>query len=465
MIKTDARWAVCAGAIVMASALLTSRPVLAETLESALAQAYRNNPTLNAQRAALRAIDEQVPQALANYRPRVNAAIDSGYQHFEANTLAAGQQVLTNTNISPRGGNVGVVQTLYNGQRSGNLTRQAEASVLSGRETLRSAEQNALLDAATQYMNVLRDTAILDLQRRNVQVLQEQLKQARDRFNVGEVTRTDVAQSEARLAAAQSQVLSAEANLKASQAAYRRAIGVEPVNLRAGMPVDRLSPRSLEASIDQGRNIHPTVTAAQYTVDAAQHAVKAAEGTLYPTVTLEGSVQRRWDLAPGSFDQFTGTVLGRVAVPIYQGGSEYSIIRQTKETLGQRRIELDVQRDLVRATIVQAWSQLEATKAQIIAAQAQVTATEVALNGVREEARVGQRTTLDVLNAQQELVNARVQLVTSQRDRVVASYTLLASVGRLAPEVLSLPTETYDARVHYHQVRDKWIGVRNPDGR
>jgi outer membrane protein len=180
---------------------------------------------------------------------------------------------------------------------------------------------------------------------------------------------------------------------------------------------------------------------------------------------LEGSVQRRWDLAPGSFDQLTGTVLGRVAVPIYQGGSEYSIIRQTKETLGQRRIELDVARDIVRATVFQWWSQLEATKAQIISAQAQVTATEVALNGVREEARVGQRTTLDVLNAQQELVNARVQLVTSQRDRVVASYTLLAAVGRLAPEVLSLATEAYDSRVHYHQVRDKWMGVRTPDGR
>ena len=207
------------------------------------------------------------------------------------------------------------------------------------------------------------------------------------------------------------------------------------------------------------------MTAAQYTVDTAQYAVKAAEGTLYPTVTLESAVQKRWDLAPDSFDQLTGTVLGRVAVPIYQGGSEYSIIRQSKETLGQRRIELDVQRDLVRASVVQSWSQLQATKAQIIAAQAQVTATEVALNGVREEARVGQRTTLDVLNAQQELVNARVSLVTAQRDRVVASYTLLAAVGRLGPEVLGLKTEIYDPRVHYHQVRDKWIGVRTPDGR
>src|SRR6267154_5354036 len=198
MVGTGLRWTVCAAAI--AAVLGMPCVARAETLESALAQAYRNNPTLNAQRAALRATDEGVPQALAGYRPRVNASIDSGYQHYESNVLAQGQQLLTNTNISPRGGNVGVVQTLYNGQRSGNLTRQAEASVLSGRETLRNAEQTALLDAATQYMNVLRDTAILDLQRRNVQVLQEQLKQTRDRFNVGEVTRTDVAQSEARVA-------------------------------------------------------------------------------------------------------------------------------------------------------------------------------------------------------------------------------------------------------------------------
>ena len=463
MVWTGVRWAVCAAAIAAACGFASGAE--AETLDSALALAYRNNPLLNSQRAALRAVDEGVPQALAGYRPRVTGSWDSDYQHYESNTLAGGVFTKTNSNISPRGGNIGLVQTVYNGQRTGNLTRQAESAVLAGRETLRNAEQTALLDAATQYMNVLRDTAILDLQRRNVQVLQEQLKQTRDRFNVGEVTRTDVAQAESRVAGAQSQVLAAEATLKASQAAYRRVVGIEPVNLRAGMPVDRLSPNSLEAAIDMGRAQHPTVTSAQYTVDGALYAAKAAEGALYPTVTLEANVQKRWDLAPGSFDQTTATGLTRLTVPLYQGGAEYSIIRQAKETLGQRRIELDVQRDIARANVVQTWSQLQATKAQIIAAQAQVTATEVALNGVREEARVGQRTTLDVLNAQQDLVNARVALVTAQRDRVVASYTLLAAVGRLGPQVLTLATEDYDPRTHYHQVRDQWFGVRNPDGR
>src|SRR3954469_15696003 len=284
MVRSGAGWVLC----VVAAALALPCAATAETLESALAQAYRNNPTLNAQRAALRATDESVPQALANYRPRVTGSWDNGFQHFESISTAGGNFTQTNTNISPRGGNIGLVQPLFNGFRSGNLTRQAEAAVLAGRETLRNAEQTTLLDAATAYMNVLRDTAILDLQRRNVQVLQEQLKQTRDRFNVGEVTRTDVAQSESRLAASQSQVLSAEANLKASQATFRRVVGAEPVNLRPAMPVDPLSPRSLDASIDVGRTVHPTVAAAQYTVDAAQFAVKSAEGSLYPTVTLEG---------------------------------------------------------------------------------------------------------------------------------------------------------------------------------
>jgi outer membrane protein len=464
MVGTGVRWTVCTAAIAVVLAVV--RPAHAETLESALVQAYRSNPTLNAQRAALRAIDEGVPQALSGYRPRVTGSIDSGYQHFESTTLASGFFLTkTNANISPRGGNVSLVQTVYNGQRTGNQTRQAESAVLAGRETLRNAAQQALLDAATQYMNVLRDTAILDLQRRNVQVLQEQLKQTRDRFNVGEVTRTDVAQSESRVSRGQFDALTAEANLKLSQATYRRVVGAEPVNLRPGMPVDRFSPASQEAAIEMGRGTHPTVTAAQYTVDQAQYAVKVAEGTLYPTVTLEAAGQKRWDLAPGSFDQLTGTVLGRVQVPIYQGGTEYSQIRQAKETLGQRRIELDVQRDTVRQNVVDAWSRLQAAKAQILAAQANVAANEVALNGVREEARVGQRTTLDVLNAQQDLVNARVSLVTAQRERVVNSFLLLAAVGRLSPEVMGLKTEVYDPRVHYHQVRDKWIGVRTPDGR
>ncbi len=164
-------------------------------------------------------------------------------------------------------------------------------------------------------------------------------------------------------------------------------------------------------------------------------------------------------------DSYNASVLGILSVPIYQGGSEYSLIRQAKETLGQKRLDLDNSRDTVRQNVVQSWGQLEAAKANIQATQSSVQANEIALNGVREEARVGQRTTLDVLNAQQALVNARVSLVSAQRDRVVASYTLLSAVGRLSPQMLGLRVPTYNPRVHYEQVRDSWAGMRTPDGR
>ena len=326
-----------------------------------------------------------------------------------------------------------------------------------------------LLNAATAYMNLLRDGAILDLQRRNVEVLQEQLRQTRDRFNVGEVTRTDVAQAESRLAAGRSQVLTAESNYVSSKAIYRQIIGVEPGKLAAGTPVDRLSPRTLIQAIATGREFNPNVAAAMFGIDTALLQVKINEGALLPTVTATASVQQAWEPSISQnvavLQQFSASLLGQVTVPIYQGGGEYSLIRQAKETLGQQRINLDTARDLVQSNVVQAWGQLEAAKAQIQATQAQVNAAEIALNGVREEARVGQRTTLDVLNAQQELVNARVALVTAQRDRVVASYTLLSAVGGLYAVGLGLKVPVYDPMTHYQQVRDAWAGTRNPDGR
>jgi outer membrane protein len=260
-------------------------------------------------------------------------------------------------------------------------------------------------------------------------------------------------------------VLSAEATYTASVATYRQVIGVNPGKLAPGSPVDRFSPQTLPSAVGVGTASHPQVTSAQYTVDAALEAVKVAEGSLYPTLSLQGSVQQSNESSLLGLKSFNTLVLGQLTVPIYQGGAEYSLIRQAKETLGQRRLDLDTSRDSVRQNVVQSWGQLEAAKANIEATQAQVQASEIALNGVREEARVGQRTTLDVLNAQQELVNARVALVSAQRDRVVASYTLLAAVGRLSPQILGLHVPTYDSGVHYQQVRDTWAGVRTPDGR
>jgi outer membrane protein len=442
----------------------------ADTIEGALVQAYQNNPTLNAQRASVRATDEGVPQALAGYRPRVNVNGSIGTQYFDTTTRSqtfgiGNTYTQLSGNMTPSNFGVTATQTLYNGFQTSNRTRQAESQVQAARETLRVTEQTVLLNAVTAYMNLLRDGAILDLQRRNVEVLQEQLRQTRDRFNVGEVTRTDVAQSESRLAAGRSQVLNAEAVYKASVATYRQVIGVEPGKLTPGSPVDRFSPHNLPAAVGLATATHPAVTNAQYSVDAALLQVKVAEGALYPTLSLQGNVQQSYETSLLGLRTFNASVIGQLIVPIYQGGAEYSLIRQAKETLGQRRLDLDTARDQVRQSVVQAWGQLEAAKANIDATQAQVQASEIALNGVREEARVGQRTTLDVLNAQQELVNARVSLVSAQRDRVVASYTLLAAVGGLSPQMLGLRVPTYDSNVHYQQVRDTWAGVRTPDGR
>src|SRR6476469_2883728 len=467
---TPGRWArgLAVGTIACAGLPPVLLPAHADTLDGALVLAYQNNPTLNSQRASVRATDECVPQALSGYRPRVtfNGTVGSQctYSTTRSATLGATYTQLSG-NMTPSSLGVTATQTLYNGFQTANRTRQAESQVQAARAQLRVSEQGVLLSAVAASINLLRDTAILDLQRRNVEVLQEQLRQTRDRFNVGEVTRTDVAQSESRLAAGRSQVLSAEATYKASVATYRQVIGVEPGKLAAGSPVDRFSPSTLTASVGVGTATHPAVTNAQYNVDAALLQVKVAEGALYPTLALQGNVQQSYETSLLGLRTFNAAVIGQLTVPIYQVGAEYSLVRQAKETLGQRRLDLDTARDQVRQNVVQSWGQLDAAKANIEATQAQVQASEIALNGVREEARVGQRTTLDVLNAQQELVNARVALVSAQRDRVVASFTLLSAVGRLSPQVLGLRVPVYDANVHYQQVRDTWAGVRTPDGR
>jgi outer membrane protein len=214
-----------------------------------------------------------------------------------------------------------------------------------------------------------------------------------------------------------------------------------------------------------GEQQSPSVLAAMYGVDIATLAVKINEGSLYPNLVLTASAAQNNNPEYNVNRQFLASVVGQLTVPIYQGGGEYSAIRQSAETLGQQRLNLDVNRDQARETVVQTWGELVAAKAQIEATTTQVNAAEIALDGVREEARVGERTTLDVLNAQQELVNARVALVTAQHDRVVASYTLLAAVGGLSMQRLGLNVSIYDPQVHYQQVRDAWFGLRIPDGR
>jgi outer membrane protein len=445
-------------------------PALADTIEAALVRAYQNNPQLNAQRAAVRATDENVPQALSGYRPKVAVTASAGYQYTDTLTTQGGTPTaLVRTDIHganpPRSAGLTVTQTLYNGNITGNKTRAAESQVSGAREGLRVLEQTVLLNAATVYMDYLRDSAVVEVQKSNVRVLEQTLKQTRDRFNVGEVTRTDVAQSEAQLASGKTQELQAESNLTTTRANFRRIIGDEPQKLAPGSPVDRYIPTTLPQAVELSLIENPNVTAAMYGVDVNFLQVKINEGALLPTVSLVGAVQQTYETTMTTPRTFGASATAQLTVPIYQGGAEYSLIRQSKESLAQQRLNLETTRDQTRANTVTAWGQLVAGKAQVASAQSQVTASEIALNGVREEAKAGQRTTLDVLNAQQALVNARIALVTAQHDRVVASYSVVNSIGRLSPQVLNLPTTTYDASVHYHQVRDSWFGIRTPDGR
>src|SRR5579872_3675886 len=361
LIRTSASLALTGAALAF-----TLTAAAADTLEWALVQAYQNNPSLNAQRAALRAMDENVPQALSGYKPKLSITANAGenFTSQQTQSFSSSGGVSSTSNVdaafTSRGVGATATQTLYNGLQTANRVRQAESQVMGARETLRVTEQQVLLDSATAYMNLLRDEAILELNRRNVEVLTQQLKQTRDRFTVGEVTRTDVAQAESRLAAGRSALLGAQSNYMTSSGNYRRVIGVTPGKLAPGVPVDRFSPPSLKAAISQGEALSPSVLAASYGVDIAELAVKINEGSLYPNLTLAANVSQNWEPTFNTARQFLASVAGQLTIPIYQGGGEYAAIRQSKETLGQQRLNLDVNRDQARATVVQNWGQLVA---------------------------------------------------------------------------------------------------------
>ena len=395
-------------------------------------------------------------------------AASTGTSAGMTSSTALGGATRTNASgtVIPRGAGISVTQTLFDGLRTTNNIRSAESNVFASREALRNVEQSVLQSGAQNYMDVLRDTAILDLRNSNIKVLEEQLRQTQDRFKVGEVTRTDVAQAEASVAGSRADYFAAQSQLQNSIASYRQVIGEQPTRLEPARPLDRGIPPSLENAIAVAMIEHPSVQAALHSVDVAALQVKIAEGALYPTLSLNGSAQQRYDVSQtGGSSALVASIVGSLTVPIYEGGASYATIRQAKEQLGTAEFQVDVSRDNVRAAVISSWGLLVSSKAAVQADQAQVNAAEIALNGTREEARVGQRTTLDVLNAQQTLLNARVQLVGAQRDRVVATYAILASCGRLSASGLNLRLQPYNPTVHFDQVKDKWFGLRTPDGR
>jgi outer membrane protein len=432
-------------------------PASAESLYDAMAAAYNSNPALAAERARLRATDEGVAQAKAGWRPTITATGTVGTVETDTDSAVPIPQFGGKQTVDPITGAVNVTQPLFRGGQTIYGTRRAKESVMAGRENLRNAEQNTLLDAVTAYMDVKRDEAVVELRKKNVAVLRRQLEAAQDRFNVGEITRTDVAQSEARLSLSQSNLIQAEANLTASRAAYQRVIGHAPASLDAP-PALPAFPESEAASIEIARANNPVLQAARHAERAADHAIDAAKGTLFPQVSLEAGYSHAEEPSSTTARQDETRVTGRLTIPLYQAGAEYSRVREAKQIHAQNRLQVADTLRQVDESVQNAWEQYRASKAVIRSSTEQVNANEIALDGVRQEEQVGARTTLDVLDAEQELLDSQVQLVSAQRNEYVAGFSLLAAIGGLSVEQIGLDVERYDPQRNYEQVADKWIG-------
>lgn len=425
----------------------------AETLEEALARAYETNPTLLAQRAQLRSVDEGVSQALSGWRPTVSVTGDVSRQQSYNNTRSSP----TSRYLSPYGASLDVTQPLYNFTTSPSVAR-AENQVRAERAALLSSEQQVLQSVIDAYTAVLRDQAIVELNGNNERVLQRQLDATNDRFRVGEVTRTDVSQAEARLAQATADLVLAQGNLAASRAVYRNVIGVNPDNLVVPPPLANLPATQVESQTLAVAN-NPDVKAAEFTELAARDNVKAIEGELWPELNLVGSLSADEHSAGDDTHANAATITAELSVPLYTAGSVAARVRAAKQTADQRREQLDQARRDAEETATRSWEALETARASLRALDAQIRSSQIALEGVQKEALVGSRTVLDVLNAEQELLNARVNLVVARRTEVSASYQLKAAVGNLTARDLTLPVQLYDEERNYRGSRNRWWGT------
>lgn len=450
-----------AAALFLAIATLADRPAAAQTLDEALAEAYQSNPTLNAERARLRATDEQVPQALSGYRPTITSGIQAGGRWVDSNQESiTGQQ---DDALFERRYSASIEQPLYRGGQTVAAVRGAENTVRSERARLDSVEQTVLLDAVTAYSDVYRDQAVLELTISNEQRLGRQLDATRDRFQVGEVTRTDVSQAEARLSRAVADRIGAEGDLARSRAVYRNVVGSMP-GLLPRPPLPDSPPTSLEAANKAALDWNPDVTAAAFQERSALDAVDQVKGELLPSVSLIGRLSRDMDVSRQDSRLDTAEALINVEVPLYQAGAVYSRLRERKQLVIEQRRRLDQSQNDAVESATRAWNALETAIAEIRALQKQVQANQLALEGVEKEAEVGARTVLDVLDAQQELLDSQVTLVRSERDEVVAAYQLQSSVGHLTARRLNLPVTPYEPNQHYREVRDAWFGGSSTGG-
>jgi outer membrane protein len=433
--------------------ILNAFPAQAESLAEAMRSAYRNNPTLEAERARQRSTDELVPAAKSGWRPTVTAGVTA-------------KQEWTNTAVTPSGHNASLAmniqlsQPIFRGFKTVEGIQSAKANVEAGRQELLSTEQTVLFSVTSAYLAVVRDRQILAIRQQNVTNLQKQARAASSRFDAGEVTRTDVSQSRARVSGAQGDVASAKANLEADTAAYIAAVGHKPGKLK----YTRLGkiPQSLESALSTAQEINPRILAASWVHDASLHDIEVAKGDLLPEISLLASANRTQKPANGVDFSESASISGVLTIPIYQGGREYATIRQSKQIASRRQVQIIEATRGVRQQVTTSWYTYVSAQEAITSAKAQVAAAALALDGIDQEYLVGSRTTIDVLNAQQEVLVARLGVVNAEYAKMISSYQLLQAMGKLTAKHLALGGSYYDPKANYDAVKNKWIGYDIP---
>jgi outer membrane protein len=436
--------------------LLAAAPASGQTMTEAFAYAYNNNPQLLAQRALLRSTDEQVPQALSNWRPTVTFTGQGGFTR--AGVATAGSRTIFSS-FPTRLMDLRVTQPLYRGGRTEAQTRQAINTVQATRAQTMSVENTVFQAVAQAYLDTVRDQTLLEVARNNELVLSRQLEATRDRFRVGEVTRTDVAQAESSLAQATAQRINAEGTLEVSRAEYTRAVGHPPGRLL--QPRERPAlPATREEALNMAANNNPNVISASFTELAARDNIDVIRGQLLPQISIVGDLLRTYSpsIIQSNSRQDSAAASLQLTMPLYEGGAIYSQTRQAEQTVGQRRSQVDDARRAAVQTATQAWETLQAARAAIASFGAAVRAAQIALEGTQQEALVGSRTVLDVLIANQQLFTTQSQLVTAQHDAALQEFNVAAAVGRLIAPELKLPVQLYDMDKHYKAVKDKWLG-------
>ena len=442
-------------------------PAMAEDFQQALVSAYQQNPRLMAERARVREIDENYVQAQSSGRFTINASGSYGNSLQEIQT-AVTPNIINPTGIignrdwaTPQTGQIAIVQPLYQGGRVRGLKAQAKAGVLSARQGLRNAEQTVLLSAATAYLDVLRDEEAAKIRRNNVRVLTKQRFASNDRFDVGEGTRTDIAQSEARLAAAEIGLAQADAQLAISRAAYIRFVGHVPEQLIK--PPQFLLPATLLDSQLQARRNNPQLVAARYNENAAQAAIYVAKAAGRPTLALNGTLQGSRDTSANVPRSSAASITAQFRVPIYQGGLNQSRVRAAKAAKARSKFETREAEQAVDQTVANLWAQVIASDRSLVASIKQVDAAEIAFEGVELEQQVGTRNTLDVLDAEQELLNAKLTVIQAERNLNVANFQLLVTMGGFDAYSLQLPVDLYDPQRNFDNVTINSFGKYVPN--